>query len=116
MRKLEVDRFPNCAAVMLRVFLELSVDEYASNRTIPGYSPKLQLYNKLKAVADLMEKNGILTAEQLKAVRVASSTPNTLFSTNTLNAYVHNKDFAPKPSELKTTWDNMKGFIEKLWE
>lgn len=116
MRKLEVDKFPNCAAVMLRVFLELSVDEYASSKTIPGYSAKGYLYNKLKAIANYMEAQSILAANQLKAVRVASTTPDTLFSTNTLNSYVHNKDFAPKPSELKTIWDNMKGFIEKLWE
>ncbi len=116
LKKLEVDRFPNCAAVMLRVFLELSVDEYASVRTIPGFTSASKLYQKLQSVADLMEKNGTLTRNQLKEVRVASTTQNTLFSTNTLNAFVHNKDFAPKPSELKMTWDNMQLFIEKLWE
>jgi hypothetical protein len=116
LRRLEVDRFPNCAAVLLRVFLEMSVDEFASRHTVSSYSPNSKLFQKLQVVANHMEKNGILAKDQLKEVRVASTSPNMLFSTNTLNAYVHNKDYAPKPSELKTAWDNMQRFIEKLWE
>jgi len=32
-----------------------------------------------------------------------------------LNAYVHNQNFYPSASELKTSWDNLEPFIEKLW-
>jgi len=116
LRLLEVDEFPNATAVMLRVFLELSLDEYIKNKGISLPSdPKL--YQKLQKVADHLENSGILTKQLLKPVRVASSSssPDALFSTNTLHAYVHNKDFAPKPSDLKTTWDNMQVFMEKIW-
>ena len=116
LRKLEVDDFTNCAAVMLRVFLELSVDEYSKTKKIPAYSPKAELFNKLKAIAQFLEVNKILDATELKAIRMAAETPDSLISTNTLNAYVHNPNVAPKATELKITWDNLEKFIIKLWE
>jgi hypothetical protein len=116
LRKLEVDDFENCVAVMLRVFLELSIDEYAITRSIPGYSTKGELRNKVKAAITYMEQNDILNSNKLKAIRLESENPHSLISSNTLNAYVHNKDLEPKSRELKITWNNIEPFIIKLWE
>ncbi len=100
MRKLDVDMLTNCGAAMLRVFIELSVDEYSAREGIKGYSIDKKLFQKLRIVADYMVQNSILDETKLKEVRVAHTNPNSLFSTHTLNAYLHNKDFSPKPSEL----------------
>ena len=116
LREIEVDRYENCAAVMLRVFLELSIDEYASTKKIPAYSEGSQLSNKIKATTDYLETNNLLDPKKLKAIRVEASNPHSLISTNTLNAYVHNKDLEPKATDLKITWNNIEGFIMKLWE
>jgi hypothetical protein len=114
LKLLDADQFTNSAAVMLRVFLELSLDEYirANKVSVPG---KGTLAQKLRAVADYLEKTGLLDRAALKAVRVAASSRDALFSTDTLHAYVHNKDFAPKASDLKITWDNMQMFMEAIW-
>ena len=114
LRVLNVERFTNSGAVMLRVFLELSLDEYICTKkvTVPREG---RLAQKLSAVADHMERAGVLDRAALKPVRVAASSRDALFSTDTLHAYVHNKHFAPKPSELKITWDNMQPFMEALW-
>lgn len=115
-QKLQVEGFPNCAAAILRVFLELSVDEYAVTRRIPGFSPSSELKNKLSAVADHVKAQAILTEDQLKPVYLASKSQHTPFSTDTLNAYMHNRSLSPRPSELKSTWDDMQPFVEKLWQ
>lgn len=114
LKLLDVDQFTNCAAVMLRVFLELSLDEYmhAKHISLRGDST---LAKKLLAVADYLAKEGLLENNKLKPVRVAVSSRDSLLSTDTLHAYVHNKDLTPKAGDLKTTWDDMQPFMETIW-
>jgi hypothetical protein len=113
---LEVERFPNCAAAILRVFLDLSVDAYAAGKHIAGLSPNSELRVKLTAVANYMKAQAVLTADLLKPVYLAAQSQHLPFSTNTLNAYMHNSNVNPRPSELKSTWDDMGPFVEKLWQ
>jgi len=114
LRGLEVDDYPNACAVMLRVFLELSLEEYAKNKGI-AFPNDAKLFKKLQMIADYLENNNIMTKSALKSVRVACSSTDALFSTNTLNAYIHNKDFSPKSKYLKDTWDSMQSFLEAMW-
>ena len=93
----------------------MSVDDFNSRKKA-GAHQNDELCKKLLKVADYMEKQGILTRHELKAVRKAASVAHGLFSTNTLNAYVHNATLHPRPNELKLTWDEMEAFIKKLWE
>jgi hypothetical protein len=116
LRGLEVEHYENCVAVLLRVFLELSIDEYASTRKIPAYSEKSKLANKIKATADYLVAQGFADDKKLKAIRVEAFNPYSLFSTDTLHAYVHNKDLEPKARELKITWNNIESFIMALWK
>lgn len=120
MKQLEVDDYPNAAAVMLRVFFELSLDEYIESKNVPLPERKqlenINLPEKAQIVAKYLEDHNILTQDQLKPLRVAISNPNNLLSINTLHAYVHNKNISPKPNDLKLTWDNMQLVIEKIWE
>jgi len=113
---LEVERFPNCGAAILRVFLELSVDEYAAGKHIAGFSPNSALRVKLATVANYMKAQAILAEDVLKPVYLAAQSQHLPFSTNTLNAYMHNRNVNPRPSELKSTWDDMQPFVEKLWQ
>ena len=90
------------------------VEYFARNSARPIASAD-QLSKKLQSVAQHMESNNIMSKKDLLAVRKAASDPNSLFSTSTLNAYVHNANFYPSSSELKTSWDNLEPFVEKLW-
>lgn len=84
-------------------------------RSVTGVNASDSLSKKLSKVADHMEANNIMDRKELHAVRKAANDANSLFSTVTLNAYVHNPNFYPSASELKTSWDNLEPFIEKLW-
>lgn len=111
---LKVDDVTNACAVLLRVFLEVSIDDYCGRNAV-GATPNEELHKKITKVADYMEGKKILTRNELKAARKAASVPHSLFSTNTLNAYVHNPNIHPRADELKLTWDEMELFIKKLW-
>jgi hypothetical protein len=115
LRKLEVEPFRNAVSVLFRVFLEFSVEEYMTRRAVPGVTNADKLYQKIKAVTKHMEANGIMTKKDLMAANKAANDPNSMFSTVQLNAYVHNQNFYPSASELKTSWDNLEPFIVKLW-
>jgi len=118
LKKLSVDEFPNASAVMLRVFLELSLDHYLEE-TVKWSEPQIdnsKLTQKLNAVADDLENKQIMNPKQLAPIRKAASGQTLLLaSIKTLHSYVHNKYFSPIPTELKTTWDDMSIFISKLW-
>ncbi|HKD79719.1 MAG TPA: ParB/Srx family N-terminal domain-containing protein [Candidatus Angelobacter sp.] len=115
LRRLEVETFRNSVSILLRVFLEFSIEAYIDRRAVTGVNSGDKLSKKLLTAADHMESNGIMDKKELHAVRKAGSDANSLFSTVTLNAYVHNVNFYPSASELKTSWDNLEPFIEKLW-
>ena len=116
LRILDVTKFTNCAAVMLRVFLELSLDDYWVRTNHPGFLHE-KLYDKIKKSADYMERNNVLSTDKLVGIRNAADRGNTnsLLSTNTFNAYVHNSSLAPIASELNLIWDNIQEFVMKLW-
>jgi hypothetical protein len=116
----DVDKYPNCSSVMLRVFLELSLDEFIDLQKVPlkkSKTPKKwpSLSSKILAVADFLEGKGVLTRAQLMFMRSSAKKKNELFSADMLHTYVHNRHLAPKASEIKTTWDNMQSFMEALW-
>ncbi len=114
LRDLEIDHFENSSAVMFRVFLELSLEEYARKNQIP-FDKYTGLSAMLQKVAEHMKTNNFMTPTELKPIRVAYSSKDSMFSSDTLHAYVHNPDFAPKSKDLKITWDNFEKFFKAMW-
>lgn len=110
-----VDDVPNACAVLLRLLLELSIDNYNKVNSV-GFSITEDLNKKMVKVADFMEKSRVLTNKELKTTRLAACKPHALFSTNTLNAYVHDPLIKPNSKDLKNTWDEMELFVRNLWQ
>lgn len=107
--------FVNAAAVLFRVFVELSIDEYIDKNKLKGKAQE-KLASKIQKVTTHMKDNKLIERDKIKAVNTVVSSPNSILSINTYNAYVHNKHFTPIAGDLKTTWDNLEPFISKLWE
>ena len=116
LKSLDVDEYENAVAVLHRVFIELSIDTYIESKKLSGVSKDNKLSKKIDSVTKHLEDNKFLTKHELKSIRMAGSNPNSLFSVNTFNAYVHNATVNPIPKDLKTSWDNLSGFVEKIWE
>ncbi|MBN2186528.1 MAG: hypothetical protein JW732_03655, partial [Dehalococcoidia bacterium] len=114
LRGLEVKGFENACAITFRVFLELSVENYAEAKNI-DYHENDSLANKIGKVAKYIEDNKLMTADELKPIRVARSTSDNLVSIKTLHAYVHNPYLSPKADDLKLTWDDFEKFFKTMW-
>jgi hypothetical protein len=57
-----------------------------------------------------------MTQNELAPVRRAAGGQTLLAaSIKTMHGYIHNRHFTPIPSELKTAWDELQLFMEKIW-
>jgi hypothetical protein len=118
LKKLNLDEFPNAGAVMFRVFVELSLDSYLTDKNV---WPEQQISNsklaqKLNGVATHLENTGAMTVDELAPVRRAAGGQTLLAaSISTMHGYVHNRHFAPIPTDIKIAWDELQLFMEKVW-
>ncbi len=129
LQHLDVEKFINSCSVMLRVFVELSIDDFAQRKSIPLKTAKgqkgssgsgaqmvdMNLRQKLRAVVDHLEKQGKCSKDELRGVKALINNREHVLSVDSLNAYVHNKDYNPGPSDLKASWDNIQIFMQRLW-
>lgn len=115
LRRVQVETFPNGTAVLFRVFLELSVDHYlAANHIMIDERTKLR--DKVGRTRTHLIDSGALTKSALVPVeRLINSERLMPASIVSLNAYVHNPNMIPLPSELKAAWDSVEFFFRELW-
>lgn len=112
--KLNVEQTPNAVGVLLRVFFEFSLEEYiARNKLKPATKrPEPTLVEKGNEVIAHMEKERILTKNELRAAREAINPSGTVA---VMHAVLHQSDFEVSPNDLKVTWGRLQKFIERLW-
>ncbi len=130
LQRLQLKKFVNSGAVLLRVFVELSIDEYARTHSLslrvssmakPGgkkvANPReMKLKEKLRAAADHLETNRTCTRHELQGTRALFQKKNHPLSIDSLNAYVHNQHYSPSIGDLVNTWDNIAAFMSGLWK
>lgn len=112
---------PNTCAVMLRVFLELSADCYLENfgllkDGILSGSRAGDLKSKINMVIKSLCDNHYLDDSKAKGIRDELNARQGAYCVDTLNAYVHNLDFNPKPENLMLAWDNIQPFVVAMWK
>jgi hypothetical protein len=107
--------YSNAVAVLLRVFLELSLDPFIEKIPCGPVDINSSLPKKLNAVMTYFKDNKIMTDQELKPVRISLSSADRLLSIDTLHAYVHNYHINPKAEDLKATWDNLEKFVSQIW-
>ena len=114
---MKVDTLPNSVAVMLRVFLEFTVEHYMDVEKMPKLPKgKDTLSHKLLAIAQHLKQKGIMTDPQLKPLTYAASEKRIVGANiATFNAFVHNRHFSPKAVDLRAYWDDLQPFFELVW-
>ncbi len=123
LRRLKVDEFPHAIAVLLRVFLELSVDHYMDAHKLPLYfvDPKggnkrdKSLKSKTSEVIGHLVSNGGIAKKDLFGVERAISDAKSPLHIDLLHAYLHNRFVTPKPRELLGAWNDAQRFMEGIW-
>jgi hypothetical protein len=121
LRILQLSKHPHAIAVLLRVLLETSIDDYLTKASISlttpvaGQGPKdKSLRKKVEEAIDHMVANGA-TRKDFAGVIKGLSDPNHPFSVDLLHAYVHNRFFSPSERDLRVAWDNGQPLFEKMW-
>jgi hypothetical protein len=121
LRELRLDDAPNAIAVLLRVFLEMSVDHFLEKKggqldfTRPdGKKMFKSLDKKLAEVVAMLVSIGVPQAN-FDAVIRSLSVKTSPMSIDLFHNYVHNRYATPVPQELKAAWDHAQPFFEKIW-
>jgi len=119
--RMKAPDFPNAGAVLLRVFLELSVDAILAREGIPltfthkGHTGDKKLKTKVKEAIDALVAKGA-AAKTFLSITLGVDKASSALYMELLHAYVHNNHVTPKPSELITTWDDAQPFFEAAWQ
>jgi hypothetical protein len=124
LKALSVKDYNNCAGVMFRVLLELSVANYMKKNKIKDKKPNpkpssklmfvdLTLREKISAVEGHLSSK--LDAKTLKPFSELKDAKHPM-SADSLNQYVHSDVHMPNPDSLKISWDNLQHIFEMLWE
>lgn len=114
LQSLRLEEQTNAGGVMMRVFLELSVDQFIKKHKL---GKRDSLRKKVIAVKDHFKATGVMTDSELAPVQKAIS-DGSFFATSidTFNAYVHNEHFSPTPKEVRLAWDHLQGFFVNIWK
>lgn len=117
LKTITIDDYPNAVSVLFRTFIELSADYYLAKYKLSGnkLNTDSKLSYKINSIATYMEENNIMNNHQLRAIRQMSSSETQNQSIKTFHSYVHNKDVTPTNADLKSAWDDIWPFIEKIW-
>lgn len=121
LQHLKVDDFPNAAAVLIRVFLEMSVDHFLTKHSISlyettksGHTNEKKLNTKVKDAVDKLVSGGAKAKDFISVTTGIDKASSPLY-TGLLNAYVHNQYLTPKGRELVSTWSDAQPFFERMW-
>lgn len=125
-RLMKLDGNENAAALLLRVFLELSSEAYLIEKSVAlpaALAAKkgktdwsevgITLADKINAVMPIIDKTA-RTKQQLKKGRVALSTQHATGSVDTLHAYFHNLDMTPDIAGIRDAWDTWENYLRLL--
>lgn len=122
LRGLKVAQARNAIAVLFRVFLELSVDNYMDTRHISltvkdkgGHEKDKNLRTKVTEVVEHLVVVEGKNRQAFKSVLRALSTAHSPLSMELLNDYVHNRFTTPKAADLLASWDDAQQLFEALW-
>jgi uncharacterized Zn ribbon protein len=112
--------FPNAGILLLRLFIEMSVDLYIKQQNIIHPSPtgwkNISLTEKTRAVLrDLQTKNK-LDPQEIKVINKALADVDKISNPNSLNDFAHNPNQIPTPNELYDVWDTYTKFLLALWQ
>ena len=108
--KLELDEVPNAISVLLRVLLELAIDNYVQRMQTAGIVETDRLSRKAAKVAADLQGRGKIDKKYLGAITKLQQGEE-IISIDTLNRYVHSPKFSVSPEHLKMLWGTLDEFI-----
>lgn len=117
--KISLKSAPMAAAILMRMLMELSVDNYIKEKALEAEARQEAIPNKpglahrMIASAKHMHQKGVLTAEQ-KDITIQATNKEQV-SVHTLNKVVHSNYFFEGKESLNRFWDNLLPFLRSCW-
>ena len=108
--QLDVNKVPNAVSVLLRVLLELAIDNYVRRRHPIGVQESDKLSTKAGKIASELHTAGKIDKKYLGAITKLKQGEE-IVSLDTLNRYVHSSNFSVSPEHLKMLWATLAEFI-----
>lgn len=108
-RRLDLDRFPNAASLMIRALVELAVDQVHDNNK---WSPRGEFRTRVRRC--LHEIDSTDKDDQYQPVRTGLQDGTSLLAMATLHAYVHNRHYHPTGTDLRAIASNYQPFLQAL--
>lgn len=99
---LEFDVHDNAIAVLMRVLLELAIVHYARAQGV-AFAQNDSFAKKVAAIADSMLNRGFIDQKGRSIIRKFES-DKPIVSAHSMHQYVHNANFHPGKSDLKSIW------------
>lgn len=112
--------FPNAGILLLRLFLEISVDTYIGNHKLQHQKPTgwkdVSLTERTRAVLADLRSKAALDPQEFKAINKALSDVNKISNPNSLNDLAHNPNQIPHPNDLFDVWDTYTKLLIASWQ
>jgi hypothetical protein len=115
---LDAETYTNACSVLLRVFVELSVDHTIEQNSLMSEQQRrnTNLAKKIKVTLGHLDKQKQMPTKLKRAMeKVADGGSILAASVPTFHQYVHNQYVFPRPGELYSSWDELAPYMEKLW-
>lgn len=123
-RKLQLEGNENSAALLVRLFLELSSEAFLIENSIALPARHLgkktdwsefgiTLEEKINSVMPIIDTSP-RTKNKLKQARVALANKHSHGSIDTLHAYIHNLEITPSAPALRDAWDTWENYLKLL--
>ncbi|WP_422000669.1 hypothetical protein [Reyranella sp.] len=121
LQRLRLEDAPNAIAVLLRVFLEMSVDHFLENNggsveeTRPDGKKRFkELDKKLAEVVAMLVSEGVPRAHFESVIRSVSVKTSPMYI-GLFHRYVHDRFATPSPQDLRAAWEHAQPLFEKIW-
>ena len=120
LKELDATKRRHAVSVLLRVFIEFSLADYIKKHKIAMPTDKQghvidKLSVRLSKVKEHVKASKLMSDKEMQPVNVAIGDNSSILGTDSLNAYVHSEWMNPDPLRLKTSWNNLQLFLERLW-
>lgn len=111
--------FQNSIAVMLRVFIELSLNTYIEHEGLKYFDKKDPnrrpgLHDKVIMVSNNLFEEELISGSKKTAILAYSK--QLTAADSSLHQYLHNADLIPSKEFVNTEWENFQPLLEAVWK
>jgi hypothetical protein len=109
MRKLDLDQFPNTAGILVRVVIELAIEQLYQEK---GWKRAQAFKDDIRACLHRVDSTD--KEPRYAAVRAGLQDGSSLMAVQTLHEYIHNPNYNPTPTEIRQNAANYAPFLIAL--